>query len=77
MSDFADMASEQQAYLEEVALYKHKTKRRLNPCGRCFNCDETIVKGLFCDKDCREDYEKREHMAAGAARDSQYEEFDD
>ncbi|WP_181374894.1 hypothetical protein [Pectobacterium parmentieri] len=27
--------------------------------GKCRNCDETIGAGNYCDKYCREDYEKR------------------
>lgn len=29
--------------------------------GACYNCGEELAPGmLFCDKDCRDDYEKRQ-----------------
>ncbi|HAM4192654.1 TPA: DUF2116 family Zn-ribbon domain-containing protein, partial [Escherichia coli] len=30
--------------------------------GFCYNCGEPVKTGLFCDGDCREDYEKRERF---------------
>lgn len=29
------------------------------PNGYCYNCGEKIKQGLFCDHDCRDDYEHR------------------
>lgn len=41
----------------------HQTKKKavlLTPNGECYNCDESIDHDqLFCDVDCRDDYEKR------------------
>lgn len=41
----------------------HQTKKMavtLQPTGECYNCDEPIDSDkLFCDADCRDDYEKR------------------
>lgn len=32
----------------------------LKPKGECFNCEEPLKdERVFCDKDCRSDYEKR------------------
>ncbi len=32
--------------------------------GRCFNCDEPIASGAYCDADCRHDHELRERAIA-------------
>ena len=41
----------------------HLTKKKavtLPPIGECYNCEEKIDHDrLFCDADCRDDYEKR------------------
>lgn len=63
MADFADEA---QAYTErhlEAALHNAKVENpTLRPRGACYNCDEKLPgKLLFCDVDCRDDYEKRCH----------------
>lgn len=30
------------------------------PTGMCFNCDEPLQAGVYCDADCRADHELRE-----------------
>ena len=31
------------------------------PCGSCYNCGDPVADPLrFCDKDCRDDFQKRE-----------------
>lgn len=47
----------------------HKAKKagtRLNPTGECYNCEEPLEEPdkLFCDCDCREDFEKRKRAEA-------------
>jgi hypothetical protein len=56
MSDEIDRAQED----EQMALATARAKRKptLKPINRCYNCDEAIRMGLFCDGDCRDDYEK-------------------
>ena len=57
MSDEADMSQA----TEEMILASARLRRKptLLACGRRYNCDEPIPRGLFCDQDCREDYERR------------------
>ena len=57
MSDEADMSQA----AEEMILAAARLRRRptLPFCGRCYNCDEPLERGLFCDQDCRSDYERR------------------
>ncbi len=57
MSDEADKAKE----VEELHLAAARLRRKpvLIPVGRCYNCDEEVDKGLFCDADCRDDYHRR------------------
>jgi len=44
--------------------YINKIRRRLvadiRPTGFCLNCAEDCGGKLFCDSECREDYERRE-----------------
>lgn len=53
-----------QSHMDE-AMYKAKQQANsgLRPKGVCHNCGETLTQNnqLFCDSDCREDYEKRRH----------------
>lgn len=62
MPDEADRAQEVEERQRAAAL----TKRRptLPICGYCHNCGTTLgTTGLlFCDEDCRDDYEKRERL---------------
>ncbi|ECM8010493.1 DUF2116 family Zn-ribbon domain-containing protein [Salmonella enterica subsp. enterica serovar Newport] len=36
-----------------------RERHTLPETGHCHNCGERISAGLFCDGDCREDYDKR------------------
>ena len=58
--------SEKEDDLEQQTIELHfqqamnnvkKMNTRLEPTGDCYNCDEEDQ--LFCDIDCRDDYEKR------------------
>lgn len=45
-----------------AALHPPKTDH-IEPVGRCHNCGEELPPGaLFCDAECRADYEKRQRM---------------
>ncbi|AZS56747.1 hypothetical protein C5E18_11750 [Pectobacterium parmentieri] len=58
MPEIIDQANE----LVELTI-QHALANRPPPpvfTGKCRNCGETISAGNYCDKDCREDYEKRE-----------------
>ena len=59
MADEADKAQELQEQALQIALGKQKSKPKMNATGRCLWCSEpTGERGLFCDSDCRDDYEK-------------------
>lgn len=59
MSDEIDRAQEMEEAHRSQALKMRKPQ--LVPCGFCFNCGEAIKPGwLFCDKECRSDYEDRQ-----------------
>ncbi|EAA0892433.1 hypothetical protein OJ723_003143 [Salmonella enterica] len=61
MADEADIAQE----LELFSLKIRLAGRQRNPLpvtGFCYNCDDRVPEKLFCDGDCREDYEKRAHF---------------
>ena len=61
--------SEREDDLEQQTIELHfqqamnnvrKQNVRVQPTGFCLNCDEKLQpEQLFCDMDCREDYEKR------------------
>ena len=57
MSDEADLGNEQM----ELTLAAARLRRipTLPFIGKCYNCEEDLKMGTFCDTDCREDYEKR------------------
>lgn len=58
MADLADRA-QQHADKEAELLLKLNRKPVLVPCGRCHNCRAEISTPLFCDMDCRADFEYR------------------
>lgn len=57
MSDEADVANEEM----ELTLASARSKRvpSLPAIGQCYNCEEPLKVGVFCDSDCRDDYERR------------------
>ena len=59
MPDDADRAQEVEERQRAIALAKRRST--LPICGYCHNCGTTLgTTGLlFCDEDCRDDYEKR------------------
>ncbi|STB68491.1 Uncharacterised protein [Citrobacter freundii] len=61
MADLADIAHEVERFNLEHRL---ATRRRhyLPVTGFCYNCHSGVTERLFCDGDCREDYEKREYF---------------
>jgi hypothetical protein len=43
---------------------KNRVVTRMEFTGFCYNCEEPVkTAALFCDKDCRDDYEHRERMS--------------
>ncbi|HFW4798944.1 TPA: hypothetical protein ACIBS5_004429 [Salmonella enterica subsp. diarizonae serovar 60-67:z35:-] len=70
MADEADIASEIERIRTEAAI-SGRERHTLPVTGHCYNCDEHISAGLFCDADCRDDYEKRERFSAMRPRDGE------
>lgn len=58
MADEADIA----AAATEIALAAARLRRLpvLPHTGRCHNCDAEVGDALFCDGDCRDDWQRRE-----------------
>ena len=59
MADEIDKANES----AEIELQARLSKRlpEVKPNGHCLNCEAKLANGkrLFCDAECREDYEHR------------------
>ncbi|EAS1727476.1 hypothetical protein LM12_06160 [Salmonella enterica] len=70
MADEADIASEVEQ-LRTAAALSGRERHTLPETGHCHNCDERISAGLFCDADCRDDYDKRERFSAMRPRNSE------
>ncbi|MDI3304629.1 MAG: hypothetical protein QJR04_25105 [Burkholderia multivorans] len=57
--DDADRAQEQAELEMELRRRARKYEPTLKPCGACHFCSEPIADArLFCDADCRDDYER-------------------
>lgn len=56
-----DYASEitQRETEARIAAVREAQEQHLRNKGACYNCDE-LIEELFCDEDCRDDYEWRE-----------------
>lgn len=59
MSDVIDQACEAEEWFRSQALDEIQAADRMPFTGRCYNCEEPLTVGCFCDTDCRDDYEKR------------------
>lgn len=57
--DILDAAADYQEGMIQAGISAIKADSKLEAKGVCYNCDEP-VSGLFCDSDCRDDYEYRE-----------------
>ena len=57
--DQLDQAQEFEELLRADALRDQALKPAMPPVGFCYNCDEVVFEGCFCDTNCRDDYEKR------------------
>lgn len=64
MSDPVDLGQKREAEMRDDALREVKLVPTLKPCGVCYNCDEKIDDGEFCDADCRDDYERLQRRMA-------------
>lgn len=68
-SDPLDYASEitQRETEARIAAVRDSQEQNLRNKGACYNCDEPIEE-LFCDEDCRDDYEWREERRRANGR---------
>lgn len=66
MDDF-DRASEFEALRRRLALAYRKPDGPA-PCGHCLFCEEAVPAGArWCNKDCREDWEREQRARKEAA----------
>lgn len=56
MADIIDAANDLTDLITQNAIDNRAAP--LTFTGKCLNCGEDINSGNYCDKDCREDYEK-------------------
>lgn len=59
MADEADMAHDIETS-RLARLLENRQRDVLPVIGMCHNCFDPLSDGLFCDADCRDDYERRE-----------------
>ena len=59
LPDICDQADKLMADQLEYQLKKIKENKPLQPTGFCLNCEDKIESGLFCDAECRDDYDFR------------------
>lgn len=60
MADEIDKGNETAEQTLRLQIAQARLVRSLLPVGRCYNCDESVDHNrLFCDADCREDYDYR------------------
>lgn len=67
MADFADVAAEREQLDTARAINAARCRSPSEPVagGRCYNCDAPVGAGLvFCDADCRDDWQARKRLEA-------------
>ena len=69
MSDHADIADEKIYRAIAVGLDASRRSPELAPDCRCHFCEEAVPVGsLFCDVDCRDDFEREQAALRRAGR---------
>ncbi|PFH10878.1 hypothetical protein BCF11_3312 [Collimonas sp. PA-H2] len=69
MRDVADRAEWRIAKDIEVAMAHARRIPQLEADGRCHYCDDDVAHGrLFCNTDCRDDYQKEQEALRRAGR---------
>jgi len=69
MSDVADRADWRIAQDIKAAMAHARRMPQLEADGRCHYCDEYVAHdALFCNTDCRDDYEKEQEALRRAGR---------
>jgi len=62
MPDLIDAAQDADARNREACIREVPyTHQRVQPTGYCYNCGDH-THSLFCDADCRDDFEKRQRI---------------
>ncbi|MDT3707440.1 MAG: hypothetical protein ROZ09_11480 [Thiobacillus sp.] len=60
MADEIDRASEIETAERDARVAAARGRPSMPAVGACYNCGEEIGRGLvFCDIDCRDDFQKR------------------
>lgn len=60
MPDDFDRASDLEMKQRAIAELAARNRPAMRAIGACYNCGEVLPHSrLFCDKDCRDDYQKR------------------
>lgn len=56
-----DFSQEHEAFMLSVALKNRQATKpaTLQEINKCHSCEEPLTTGLFCDSDCRDDYDAR------------------
>lgn len=57
MADWTDDASKTTEFFEQLALKQVRNTPVLTPRGSCHYCEAPLVSTVFCDQDCRDDWE--------------------
>lgn len=65
MADYADISSDYQEHNLQEALYKvfQNARQYRKTHVACLNCGEPITVGSFCERECRDDFQRRETVA--------------
>jgi hypothetical protein len=65
MDDVDRLEERNEKLMEALIAYRKPVVTRT---GTCLFCDETLAVGVFCDADCRSDYEKEQYMQSQRPR---------
>lgn len=68
MTDQVDQAQKFEQMRRDIELREQASKPSMPFKGECYNCEDPITQGCFCDADCRDDYEQREKLKGRHAR---------
>lgn len=62
MTDLIDAGCDREERDRDAAIAAARSGEWLPFTGCCYNCDASVPDGhRFCDADCRDDWEKRNH----------------
>jgi len=68
MPDYADIAGDNDFNEEKLKSHLNRSKVEAVPRGKCLFCEEPCAIGLYCNEDCRSEFEREDLIRRKTSR---------